>query len=262
LSIPEEEPLVSTAVALKILALSVLVWAFVIGLSVGQLSKSSDKVPTIYVVNESTYVTDAEVKNDLPAFQAALDKDFYPYWNVTAKLVFAAKAPPNSIYMTLEDKSDVEGALAYHSKANGLPYSRVFVGTSKFYDFSWTVGFTHELFEMLVDPGTSRVEQGDFNTVLWFGEVCDPVESDEDGYNRPGADGSPVLISDFITEAWFGAETVGPIDFTNTIFAPGEIAPGGYAQYWDGLHWDVVDNFRKGHPSDRGFIRAEDLERD
>jgi hypothetical protein len=40
--------------------------------------QSRANVQTIYVRNLSTYVSDREVKKDLPAFQKALSEDFAP----------------------------------------------------------------------------------------------------------------------------------------------------------------------------------------
>jgi hypothetical protein len=206
------------------------------------------KVQTIYVRNLSHYVTDAEVANDIPAFQTAIDKDFTPAWNVGAKLVFIKqkKAPRGAVTMTLFDKADVKGALAYHEVTDGTQGSKVFVGTSEYYHFAWTVGFTHELWEMLVNPTLVRTEQNPTTYRVWYGEVADPVESDKDGYNLPGANGKNVRISDFVTEKWFGAEVNGSYDFMNHIQVAGQVDRGGYAQWFDATGWHIIEKFIHG----------------
>lgn len=218
---------------------------------------------TVYVTNHSQFVSNADVENAMPAFQAAASKDFAPAWKVNAHLVFLGrqKAPRGSIYIDLLDRSDVKGALAYHTVIDGTPLSRIFIGTSKLYGYSWTVGFTHELWEMLADPSITRSEQGAKQTdvTFWAAEVADPVESDSDGYTRPGANGKPVLISDFITDKWFDAAVKGPYDFMNHIQSPYEIDLGGYAQYWDGFGWQIVENFRAG-TGDNRFLLGEAAE--
>lgn len=219
--------------------------AVVVGWSTGSLRTiTTSNVQTIYVRNLSTFVSDAAVKNALPAFQDATSKDFAPLWKVDAKLVFIghAPAPPGAESITLVNKGNVPGALAYHELVNGVPDSIIYVGTAKYYGYSWTVGFTHELWEQLADPGLVHAAQAP-DGVLWAQEIADPVESDADGYNRPGANGKPVRISDFVTEKWFGALTTGPYDFANHVQTPLQIDKGGYAQYWTGIGWAIIDNF-------------------
>jgi hypothetical protein len=237
-----------------LLALEVLFACGWVGYGIHASPKSN--VQTIYVRNVSSYVSDAEVKNALPAINSATHNDFAPCWKVDANLVFIgkAKAPVGAATMTLVDKGPVKGALAYHEVVNGVPDSIIYTGTSKYYGYSWTVGFTHELWEQLADPGLIHTAQSPDGTI-WAQEVADPVESDTDAYTRAGADGKPVLISDFVTEKWFGAATTGPFDFANHVQYPLVIDKGGYAQWWDGVTWNLVDNFRSAR--DRGFLIAE-----
>lgn len=231
------------------------------------LHPSPSSVQKIYVRNLSTYVSDREVKNDIPAFQTATSKDFAPAWKVDAKLVFIGHraAPVGASTITLIDKGPVKGALAYHEVVNGVPDSIIYTGTSKYYGYSWTVGFTHELWEQLIDPSISRTEQNQLPGgvypvgIIWAAEVADPVESDQDAFTVLGANGKPVAISDFITDKWFGAETAGPYDFANHVQSPLVVDKGGYAQYWNGQTWNLVSNFRSAR--DRGFLLGERLER-
>lgn len=221
-------------------------------LGLGASTTKTSTVQTIYVQNKSSLVSDAELKNDLPAFQSATSKDFAPLWHIDAKLVYLARAdavPTGSESITLVDKGSVAGALAYHEMVDGVADAIIYVGTSKLGGYKWSVGFTHELWEMLADASAGA---GAVDTVqspdgtIWAKEVADPVEADALGYNRPGANGKPVLISDFITERWFGAEQLGPYDFANHVQVALAILKGGYAQYWTGLTWVQLTNFRPG----------------
>ena len=220
------------------------------GFAAATVHPTASRVQTIYVVNHSSFVSDREVKRDLPAFQTAVSRDFAPVWNVDARLVFTDKAPYGFQSITLVDKGPVKGALAYHELVNGVADSIIYVGVSKFYGYSWTVGFSHELWEMLIDvpAGVGAVDtvQDPMGTI-WAKEVADPCESDADGYLING-----VLISDFVTEKWFGAATAGKFDFMDHIQKPLEIDKGGYAQWWDGANWNIVQNFRAGSPAARG----------
>lgn len=222
---------------------------------IGATANKTSIVQVIYVQNKSSFVSDAELKNDLPAFQTALSKDFAPIWKVDGKLVYLPRTTPvpaGAESITLVDHGNVQGALAYHELVNGVPDSIIYVGTSKYYGYNWTVGFTHELFEMLADPGLNHTAQ-DATGKIWAQEICDPVESDADGFPVPGLNGKPVQISDFVTEKWAGALTSGPYDYMNHIQAPLVIDKGGYAQWWDGFSWHVITNFEKGSFASKGI---------
>lgn len=222
---------------------------------IGATTNKTSVVQVIYVQDKSTAVSVTELKNALPAFQAAASKDFAPYWKIDAKLIYlpkTEKVPTGASSITLVDKGPVKGALAYHELVNGVPDSIIYVATAKYYGYSWTVGFTHELWEQLADPGLVETAQSADGTI-WAEENADPVEADKYGYTRPGVDGKPILISDFVTEKWFGALVQGPYDFTNAVQAPLVVLPGGYAQFWDGVTWNVVSNFEKGSAAARGI---------
>jgi hypothetical protein len=164
------------------------------------------------------------------------------------------KAPRGSQSITLVDKGPVKGALAYHEMVDGVADAIVYTGVSKFYGYKWSVGFTHELWEMLVDAPAGA---GAVSTVLgsdgvvWANEVADAVEADSDGFLVDG-----VLISDFVTARWYGAEQAGPYDYCGHVQKPFDVRLGGYAQWWNGYTWNVVENFRKGGLGDgRGFYQ-------
>lgn len=222
---------------------------------VGATTSKVSTVQVVYVQNKSTVVTTTELKNALPAMQAALSKDFAPLWKVDGKLVFlpaTSLVPVGAESITLVDNGPEKGALAFHELTNGVADSIIYAGVAKTYGYSWTVGFTHELWEMLADPGLVHAAQSPDGRV-WAQENADPVESDADGYNRPGLDGKPVRISDFVTEKWFGAEIQGPFDFMNHIQKPLVIDKGGYAQWWNGTTWVLINNFVKGSAAARGI---------
>lgn len=231
-------------------------------LGLGASTTKSSPVQVVYIQNKSSFVSDAELRNDIPAFQAATTKDFAPLWHIDAKLVFLERSkavPAGAESITLVDKGPVKGALAYHELVNGVADAIVYTGVAKFYGYAWSVGLTHELWEMLVDSpagaGSVDAVQGSDGKV-WAQEIADPCEADSQGYDRAGANGKPVRISDFVTERWFGAQSLGPYDFMNHIQKPLEILPGGYAQYLDPFAgWTVVSNFVKGGVGDRGFYQ-------
>lgn len=187
----------------------------------------------IAVINESTATSDAAVQKMLPAFDHQWNKDLLPIWGVEqAKFAFvprSAAPAPGSWWVVFLDNSDQAGALAYHDLTNeGLPISKVFVKTLQEDKASLSVGATHEICEMAVDPWLNGAYQ-DSHGVFWAGEVCDPVEDDQYGYEIGG-----VLVTDFVTPNWFAHQHAqGAIDLKGHALAPFEVLTGGYAQRFD-----------------------------
>ncbi|HEX3596554.1 MAG TPA: hypothetical protein VHU80_15695 [Polyangiaceae bacterium] len=187
----------------------------------------------ISVFNESTAITDAQIKSMISAFSTQWNRDLAPQWGLEeAKFAFTDKnkhQPKGSWWVVFLDDSDEADALAYHDVTDeGLPISKVFVKTLLQDKASVSVGATHEICEMAVDPTINLAAQ-DQKGVFWAYEVCDPVEADEYGY-----DIEDVLVTDFVTPAWFGYEnSSGPMDFKKHAKTAFEVLSGGYAQRFD-----------------------------
>lgn len=187
----------------------------------------------IAVINESTAISDGQVEEMLPAFDHQWNQDLAPIWGIEpASFSFIPKnqAPPaGSWWVVFLDNSDQAGALAYHDLTNeGLPISKVFVKTLLADNASVSVGATHEICEMAVDPWLNSAYQ-DPRGVFWAGEVCDPVESDQYGYEIDG-----ILVTDFVTPNWYAHQHAnGALDFKNHNRSPFEVLSGGYAQRFD-----------------------------
>lgn len=187
----------------------------------------------IAVINESSAIADGDVQAMIPAFSAQWNSDLRPIWGLDeATFTFVAKdATPatGSWWVVFLDNSDQANALAYHDLTNeGLPISKVFVKTILADNASVSVGATHEICEMAVDPWLNSAYQ-DPNGTFWAGEVCDPVEDDQYGYEI-----SSVLVTDFITPNWFAHENAQTqIDFKYHANAAFAVLTGGYAQKYD-----------------------------
>jgi hypothetical protein len=210
----------------------------------------------IAVINESTKVSDAVVQAMIPAFSSQWNDDLDPVWGVgTAQFTFVpsgSEPPEGSWWVVFLDDSDQADALAYHDLTNeGLPISKVFVNTILSDKASVSVGASHEICEMAVDPWLNSAYQ-DSQGVFWAGEVCDPVEDDEYGYEING-----VRVSDFVTPNWFGHQhPKGDIDLEKHATAPFQVLSGGYAQKFDPQRgWQQVTGAqamktnRGAHPS-------------
>jgi hypothetical protein len=205
-------------------------------------------MPQITVINESSAITDAEVQRMLPAFDRQWNQDLMPVWGVDKAgfaLVPKGQAPAaGAWWLVFLDDSDQAGALAYHDLTNeGLPISKVFVKTILADSAPVSVGATHELCEMAVDPWLNSAYQ-DQQGVFWAGEVCDPVEDVQYGYEI-----GDVLVTDFITPNWFGhLHAQGAIDFKGHARAAFEVLTGGYAQKFDPQQgWQQVTGSLASH---------------
>jgi hypothetical protein len=89
------------------------------------------------------------------------------------------------------------------------------------------VTLSHELLEMLADPWINWCAIGGDGQIYAL-EVADPVEADNLGYEIDG-----VLVSDFVTPAWFEPTEADRMDFKRHLSKAGELAPGGYISVLD-----------------------------
>lgn len=194
---------------------------------------------TIYVRNVSS-LSNAKVIDAIPAFQAAVSKDFAPIWNADAKLIFIGKAqaPKGAWEIDLTDYPACFNCYGFHEYANGV--IRGEVGTAQ---GNWQITFTHELFEILGDPWADLTggARGVLVGSAWYAlETADPVEANAYTYTRKGRRGQPVRISDFITPEWFVSGSDGPWDFTHAVRFPLQILPGGYQLVYRNGAWESL----------------------
>lgn len=191
-------------------------------------------MPQIAVMNSSTVFSDGQVQEMLQAFELQWNNDLKPVWGLEqASFTFVASpqaAPDGSWWVVFLDDSDQANALAYHDlTAQGLPLSKVFVKTILADNgASVSVGATHEICEMAVDPWLNGAYQ-DTQGTFWAAEVCDPVEDDQYGYMIGN-----IRVTDFVTPSWFAHKYAqGPLDRQGKTMSAFEVLSGGYAQYFD-----------------------------
>jgi hypothetical protein len=218
-------------------------------------------MPNIAVINEAHGVADLDVQAMLPALERQWNRDLREVWGVEpATFAFVPKtAPPaaRTWWVVFLDDSDQAGALAYHDLTNeGLPIAKVFVDALIAHNASISVGASHETCEMAVDPWLNSAYQ-DSTGMFWAGEVCDPVEDDQYGYEIDG-----VLVSDFVTPHWFGhANALSQLDFRDHADTPFQILSGGFAQLFQGRKgWVQITGARslrgaRGRTAARGSRR-------
>ncbi len=142
--------------------------------------------------------------------------------------------PNNSIFMM--DDTDDDSALGYHYEENGNSIGKIFARTILGYGgailykdrFTFTVSqcLIHEMLEMITDPVTNRLAM-DNSGILYFLEVCDPVESNLIIYTLPG--NVKISLSDYAMPSYFSADsTRRPFNKLNTLTSPFSVDNGGY----------------------------------
>ena len=95
----------------------------------------------------------------IAALQKFVDEHFVPVWGTRAKLV-KAKCPRAGTWTLLftddQDTAKHDGWLGLHH-IEGNPIAKVFVGSVHDHDEKVSVAASHELAEMLVDPGNQSL---------------------------------------------------------------------------------------------------------
>lgn len=119
----------------------------------------------------------------------------------------------------LDGPSPADGG-GYHDVAGGTPYAIVY---RRAWQRDWTVGASHELDEMLIDPA------GETISANLLEEVCDPVQFT---WYRFGG----VYLADFVTPAWYTGGR-GPWDLAARIHAPRHFDIGGEEDFHASGRW-------------------------
>lgn len=184
--------------------------------------------------NISTVMTDAQCAAIIAAVQAQVAEDVAPVWGTQAvHLVEMAKGTamdPRFWQFVIADTSDQAGAAGYHElSAGGEPIGYAFVKSTMDAGMQPSVTISHEILEMVGDALIDQSNQwADLpNAVFLAQELCDPVEDDSLGYSKNG-----VLVSDFVTPAYFVQGAKAPYDFKDHLQQPNTLAAGGYQSLW------------------------------
>ncbi|MGH3829181.1 MAG: hypothetical protein ACRDRS_01805 [Pseudonocardiaceae bacterium] len=187
------------------------------------------------------------------ALNVQVMRDLPQFWGVQATVLYLphpTKIPPGVWPVFLvDDLPPGEGGV--HQDKNNQPYAKVVASPD---NDGWTVAASHEVVEMLVDPGGNRMQtsrsieivdgdkiQDGPSEFQYLVEACDPCESDDFAYLIQG-----VAVSDFLTPHFYDpVVTQGTrYSFTGALTAPRQILPGGYISWvdpasdtWQQLRW-------------------------
>lgn len=180
--------------------------------------------PKIAFVNKATGPLEIDIDKLVASLTKQLDNDFVPIWGYPAALRATQKPTPDEWQVLFLDDADAADALGYHDiTANGQPISKVFVRTIKAAGEKVSVTASHEVLEMLIDPGAQLWAQHT-NGAYYAYEMCDAVEGEE--YEIDG-----VAVSDFVHpsffESWHLPNAV-QFDHLNKVSRPFQTLQRGY----------------------------------
>lgn len=158
------------------------------------------------------------------ALQAFVDECLAPVWGTPATLVPSRKERPGAWTLVFLDDADRAQTLGYHKLLkHGLPLAKVFVRPSLKDREPLSIVASHELAEMLVDPGNNFWCLGP-KRKFYAHEVCDAVKQLQ--FTHAG-----MAMSDFLYPAYF--QTLRQprrtqFDHLGKITRPFQVLRGGY----------------------------------
>lgn len=190
---------------------------------------------TIYVTNQSSQVSDAEVQAMAAACAKQVAQHIAPLHFVLAVpvlfLAAGAQGPSTQArIVTVRNTLDDAQALGYHTQ-DGSEHIWGVVGTEAAMShgaqaltgpYAISTILSHEVAEMFMDPFCSLwADTGRGYSVAF--EIGDPVQSDT--YDLDG-----VAVSNFVTGPWFNplAARTDRFDYMNNLHGPFTMAKGGY----------------------------------
>lgn len=196
------------------------------------------QVPTIACVNVAQTSLGVEWRPLLAALAAYADL-FARVWGTPAKVIDCGSGPvPRGCWgLVFSDDADQAGALGYHDlTADGLPLSKIFVRTTINNGEAVSVTASHELAEMLVDPGIQLGAVGPDGATWYAYETADAVE-------RESFEVNGIAMSNFVYPSWFEgfrAPRSTRFDHMGTCRRAFELRPGGYAIIFRDGNWDNI----------------------
>ena len=196
----------------------------------------------IAVINQSENLTPDDLARASAAVQKQVVNDFAPVWGETATVdAFpSAEAMPQGYWpVFVQDDIGINVPGIHLSDGGEKAFALVLFTGSK-----WTMTLSHEILDLLIDPFGKTFVTGpsvkpEQATVEYLVEVCDPCQSDDCGYPVNG-----VLVSDFVTPAYYKAFGPGRYSFAGNVTEPRTVKPFSYLSWRDPLTeewWQLRD---------------------
>jgi hypothetical protein len=199
-------------------------------MSTQRVAFNQGQFPTVAFVNLAKTPLGVDLGKLVAALQKQMERDFVPVWGYPAKLYVTDKPKSEEWQVVFLDDADAADALGYHDLTkNGQPISKVFVKTTIAAGQKVSVTASHELVEMMIDPGAQLWAQST-NGGFYAYEVCDAVEDEE--YVIDG-----ISVSDFVYpsffESWHKPGSV-QFDHLKNVSRPFQTLQNGYQIVSDG----------------------------
>lgn len=185
---------------------------------------------SIVLINQSTAISDDEVHHIAQACDRQLRNEVASAWDINEAMhVTTAKPGANDYpFFFVDDIPEAPGALAYHYvQDDGIPAGKIGVKTTLAAGESVSSATSHEAVELQCDIFCASWSYSDRLQCLVATEACDPVQADT--YKVKTADGTEVVVSNFVTPYYFTEKPLGnPLDHMGTLKETFGIAKGGY----------------------------------
>lgn len=190
---------------------------------------------TIYLLNTSTNVSDAEVAQMAAACAKQVAQHVAPaHFVLPAPVIFLPKSAEQpgtqARILSVQDTLDDPSALGFHTQ-DGSEHIWGVVGTKTLLDqgakvltgdYAVSTVVSHEVCELFMDPWCSMWADSGQGFSVSF-EICDPVQADL--YEIDG-----VAVSNFVTGPWFNpwAASSDTFDYLGKLSGPFTMDAGGY----------------------------------
>lgn len=196
-------------------------------------------VQLIEVKNIATRVTADQVTTILSAVQDQVNEDVVPVWEcgpvqITQVASNADWTKGGWRFLVADSPGQVGQAgtndLGDHDQAGGAPTGYAFVGPTLDAGMEPSVTISHEIIEMIGDPLIDQycLWSDVPNSLFLAQELCDPVEDDSLAYRK-----NNILVSNFVTPAYFVPNSAGPWDFGGKLTSANMLGTQGYQLRWD-----------------------------
>jgi hypothetical protein len=223
------------------------------------ISRSSHPhVPTIACFVRAKTPLGVEFHALITALQKYVDHHLAPVWGTPAKLVKSSGFVKGKWAMAFLEDFNEAGTEGFHDVTpEGLPFSKVFVASTIKLGDKVSMTASHELAEMLVDPGANLFSAGPKKNRLYDYEVGDPVE--EMSFKIDGID-----MCNFVYPTYFEMfHKRGSVRFDHmgVLRRPFELHEGGYQNSWENgkevTVWGSATKKRRFKKEDRRGHRTE-----
>ncbi len=157
-------------------------------------------------------------------------------WGTPARLVHTDGPRPGAWGLVFMDDADAEHpdiSARHDVTREGLPLSKVFIRTSRKHRQPASLTASHELVEMLIDPGNNMMARQPHSGTMYCYEAADPVE--HKGFEIDG-----LRMSNFVYPTYF--ETFHrprsvKFDHLGLVTRPFQLLHGGYQITFADGHW-------------------------